>query len=524
LRVLVWLGKKAKDSEKAVPLMLQAEDHLFSTTSHSSVGATINPSHQAAFKSLLSLDYWQRVWIIQELALNHNLTLFMYGSESFSREMIHAFCKICLKSEWGGHSSTNMSSDEMSFGLYSKLESLAYNVDVIVNLKAGADLDTILDMARKAQSLEQHDKLYGILSLLPKEVRDRIEPNYDLPVQEIFRTFALILLENTNRLDSILSWCVFKFNHPAPSWVPDWTVPFPRHFLLRSKQRQASRSRLSEWRMFPGVTTIRCRGIIVDTISDLGTSIQGDAEYRLYYRTSIPSTEHQDYPLPNRYGDKSALADALQTCLLFFHPFRQTGRHSVLDIPWVNWNISNSTYEQSSDSNYLRHFWEDIMRNVTSDNWWKLFDCFRQANANFSIFGYSFRNFFPKMLECGDNGIRLRRITLRSSLSILANTGIRPYRSHLDHHAVYDMKLAALAVRARRLATTATGYLGLVPTETELGDTIAVLFGCSFPVILRPHNDAFLVVGECCIPGLMDGETIDAEERGEFCAVDITIQ
>ena len=64
---------------------------------------------------------------------------------------------------------------------------------------------------------------------------------------------------------------------------------------------------------------------------------------------------------------------------------------------------------------------------------------------------------------------------------------------------------------------------GLGPQGTEIGDLICILYGCSVPVILRPHKPIqdsdeishYEVVGESYIYGMMDGEAfakVDAEE------------
>src|SRR3982750_3710598 len=37
---------------------------------------------------LLFRNYWRRLWIIQEIALNHNMTLFLCGKRQLSRKMI----------------------------------------------------------------------------------------------------------------------------------------------------------------------------------------------------------------------------------------------------------------------------------------------------------------------------------------------------------------------------------------------------------------------------------------------------
>ena len=80
----------------------------------------------------------------------------------------------------------------------------------------------------------------------------------------------------------------------------------------------------------------------------------------------------------------------------------------------------------------------------------------------------------------------------------------------------YNMRLATIGLNGRTLITTQNGFLGLAPDETQLGDTIAILYGCNYPVVLRRFGNSFRFVGECYIDGLMDGEAVAAQMRGEY--------
>jgi hypothetical protein len=66
----------------------------------------------------------------------------------------------------------------------------------------------------------------------------------------------------------------------------------------------------------------------------------------------------------------------------------------------------------------------------------------------------------------------------------------------------------------RRFMVTKSGYMGLVPILTEVGDVICVLFGCDTPLVLRPVNDYYILIGECYVYGLMDGELVDCLQDG----------
>lgn len=76
-------------------------------------------------------------------------------------------------------------------------------------------------------------------------------------------------------------------------------------------------------------------------------------------------------------------------------------------------------------------------------------------------------------------------------------------------------------VWGRRLIKTKSGFLGLAPKATKKQDIVAILYGLSVPVVLRPISNAeegdnvFRMIGGCFIYGMMDGEALDLkEERG----------
>ncbi len=47
------------------------------------------------------------------------------------------------------------------------------------------------------------------------------------------------------------------------------------------------------------------------------------------------------------------------------------------------------------------------------------------------------------------------------------------------------MITAGMTMNRRRIFVTSTAILGLGPWNAEVGDLVAVLFGCKFPVVLR---------------------------------------
>ncbi|KAF2994607.1 hypothetical protein E8E13_002764 [Curvularia kusanoi] len=148
---------------------------------------------------------------------------------------------------------------------------------------------------------------------------------------------------------------------------------------------------------------------------------------------------------------------------------------------------------------------------------WEQFDQFRQSHAQFDLFGVRLKNLFPAIDERNTArffDIRLARISDDDDYSD------DDYR-HRDFQV--NIKLAAVGLQGRRMITTQTGFLGLAPDETDIGDLIVVVLGCAFPIVLRPHDSSFKYIGECYVDGLMNGEALESVNREEFPLEDVQI-
>ena len=73
--------------------------------------------------------------------------------------------------------------------------------------------------------------------------------------------------------------------------------------------------------------------------------------------------------------------------------------------------------------------------------------------------------------------------------------------------------------------TTKKGYFGWAPryyfdeppTKQVVvqEDLICVVAGCSMPLIIRPYEEGYELIGECYVQGMMEGEALlDLEMRG----------
>jgi hypothetical protein len=75
---------------------------------------------------------------------------------------------------------------------------------------------------------------------------------------------------------------------------------------------------------------------------------------------------------------------------------------------------------------------------------------------------------------------------------------------------------ASLRMQGKRLVISDSKHAGLAPWNSAEGDVLCVLLGCSFPVILRPVNGYYTLIGEVYVDELMNGEAIAQLQEGLY--------
>jgi hypothetical protein len=61
----------------------------------------------------------------------------------------------------------------------------------------------------------------------------------------------------------------------------------------------------------------------------------------------------------------------------------------------------------------------------------------------------------------------------------------------------------------RVIILTGQGYMGLAPEATKKGDSIALFKGGKLPFVIRKEGKNWIIIGNCYIHGIMNGEDFD---------------
>jgi len=502
--VVIWLGEETHSSDTAVDLIAKvAKDKEEYEYEYRRDGSTMESKFGAAdWVSLLSLfdwPYWRRVWVVQELALNHNLTTFICGQRIFFRDELERTLQFCFATIASIRIALSQSTEEVFPSRFDPWPVFTHRHNLITNRTATADdVDTnfdALNLSQQGEAMDDRDKIYGIHRLLDQELRTSIVPDYHLSAETIYIDFANAYLRSKG-LGSLLIWGGNCGQRQLPSWVPDWTVPAIRNHVRMLEQRQASASVALRHSVTNNGKVLFCEGKIIGTIGNVSMTSLEPADLL------NQEQEHELVSGPpgkkNPLVDDPVLSKALKQTLIMEHPAGRTEstERTFLEIPWVQhqdgWNDDFFHYEIEN----WKGFWEQ----VHSNGHFPAFDKFRKGNANFRIRGHELQHFFPDFWPKVSAHERLARWSHSSWTKPVVN----PLMADIKH----DMQLAVISLVGRRLVTTAEGHLGLAPEAVREGDIIAIL-GCPFPVVLRPGNQTYVYLGECYVHGVMNGEAMD---------------
>lgn len=229
-RVVVWLGPGSPSSSLAMSTLeylgeqveMSREGNIIHTPGaverHWYKESTDLPYDTRTWNAVLRLserNYFTRVWIMQELHLSNHRTVIQCGSETMSWMNLRKALN-CLSTK------RNLPS-HLFREQFARVAGLA-NYD---------PREPYRELTRSIQDRNcsnERDRVYGLLGLMPKGLRESITPNYEITVSEVYTQHAVAQIEFFQRLDVLGECGIPGGSNPeraidAPSWVPDLLLP-----------------------------------------------------------------------------------------------------------------------------------------------------------------------------------------------------------------------------------------------------------------------------------------------------------
>jgi hypothetical protein len=469
--VIVWLGPECDGS----PLAWQLIKDLYSCRGDSvAIANLIQPGRRVQFDALRTLfrrDYWWRIWVVQEVACAKYATVYC-GSESISWEVLKTVCDVLE------HARQNLR-DEIYHDSPATIFSLMRGGPMGLSLSDGSSsrvrfsdedpprLFDLLYLHSSKLSTDPRDKVYGLVGISSsRESFGLID--YTRSVRSTYVHTAQHLITTTQNLSFICLQQNDDNIFDLPSWVPDWSrrLLYPSHRIMglyiREPRFTASGSLVAKSSFSEDDEALTTAGFIIDTI----------------HTSSQPLYVH---------GPESDVIPTLKAFYNWWCVF-VTAKGSTLE----DLGVFQRTFCGGAWAPVYSDFEEDQSQRIT-------------------LFWGLLQRLLPEIVKDTHSPIP------QSYFENKAKNADADAAALLEKRQYAMVASAALRMHSKQLVVSSSKLTGLAPMATQVGDVIAVLFGCSFPVVLRDMGGgSWMLVGEIYVDGMMYGEALEGLHSGKF--------
>ncbi|CAG5156285.1 uncharacterized protein ALTATR162_LOCUS4083 [Alternaria atra] len=427
--VAIWLGLEMDNSEQVLRL-LSGDRHGRSISECVELG---DYNDRNALRSLFKRDYWNRLWVVQEVYHARSKTVYC-GSSKLPWDIY----KEASDALWQHESDPYLRTGPSSFPDIEYLSAL------------GSDsLLEILRACRKKLSENPRDKIFGVLGILPNDMRQRLQVRYDKSVKSLYLNVAQVIISSTGHLDVIREAIHFPTQISStnlPTWCPDWSQ-VPETSALREDNFCAAGDSSAQYKFKDKLRRLEVNAIQLGVIERTGIAV----------------------------GTLCSLQDYLMAFMnwrMLFLSFFDIAEHEEAHHPFVDDFCRTLSLGQSPKGK--------------EQHWTK---------ACYQVFSSLIQERFP-------------RLRLDWEFQRHGNPGMwdqYELRQFIQKHFGDRMM-------GRTFCITENGLMGMGTGFMSREDIVVVPFGCSTPILLRAegqHNE-FRYVGDIYIHGYMHGEALDS--------------
>ncbi|KAI0886699.1 HET-domain-containing protein [Annulohypoxylon maeteangense] len=496
----VWLGDEERDTRYARTFLgeidLDDEDQLNSISGDKFITALKNTRHPVrslrGLRELLTRPYWERVWIIQEIA---------------KAGTVHVRCgSLCFDLSSVIASTEHVDNlPERSRILISTIQE--FRLQESEARRGGLRMTLLQALIRSRYSLATNprDKVYALLNLA-RDGNDLVPtPTYSEPIEEVFRELSMTFLQSPHPMEATLlsSRAPLKVRSEAqPPWAVDWSdLAFNMPHWLTSNLSARFNGPLKE------------RGFGAPTFSVGSVKLRGQGQ---------------------SLGSVDSLGDTwVKPTARLPHEER---RNSIATMNWVSSNLYRLFISENSDSQaascteltmalayiivhadesntgsgikshikeFLRHLGSLIINSFPIRTWAKGYLDYEESlgpkevprpNKDMIYAEPKSRSTNISRFRCFEGPTSPPREGLADSNQLL-----------ISAFKVWDDAFTTVNLRPEYGLQFAIsgGNIVLVPRATRVGDMIFRLDSCYFPMVLRKvvekTQTTYKIIGEACI-------------------------
>lgn len=464
--VAIWLGPAADDSDFAVQFLQNVAKQVDSTDGTVQVPSADTRGIPAA-ACLFQRRYWRRLWVVQEV--RNAKTIMVYcGTTVVPWQTYHDACTVFRRIY--GNLYTSLEGQPTANNQLSQSQILRHegpnSIIPISTSQYEPDDGLLLHILRRCRPkvcADPRDKVYGILGILPEELRDEVRPDYKQPVKQVYAEVVDIILNTTGKLDVICDAIHFPPRLDLadfPSFVPDWSqmpgmaAMGEKHRIFTASGTSKARFRFEDRRL----NKLEIEAIHIGSIKDHGIAV--------------------------------ATFSRLNDYLMAFLQWRAILLGAIADLPGVTKKAQEEDFCRVLSLGILPSAWDK-----RKDGW-------------LSVCYHLFSRFLVERLPfiCMDTELK------KHAEAVVGIGGVEPRRFIQVHFGEHMM--------GRCFCIDSHGRLGMGTGAMARDDIVVIPLGCSTPILLReegPKNE-YRFVGDVYIHGYMKGRAVSRWKEGKLQA------
>lgn len=494
-RVLIWIGDEITYLEQAFDIIkamarlwqirevarLKARDirpPLRSTPSSAEkmlLHLRDRPTWDAIFV-LFSSTYFQRTWIIQEIAMSTCATV-MCGRQQISWKFFH----------WAASfigTTTSLLHEAPDTKMFGTIPAIA-KIKSMSEQSSGDPLSLYLRFVQASRCSDPRDKVFGLLGLrgsakisFPRLAESKLPVNYSKSVQQVYQDAAEYIILSQQDLEICYAHSLrSKTIEGLPSWVPDWSVReegAPAAFLITNYKVRHSLS----GKITFGGNAMYVDGYTLDHVNFTTRTMSCETPLPDIKNIILQLCESSGTAIVNSRDSTLAFLDLL----LQLHNTKYKNGQSVLEALWRTL-IGNTADFEPARPEFVRHFYA-VLDTIL----------LRERGIEFD------RHRFTSPMKLNSN-----------TLQCLLNDGAaqKLWQSAQDGESGRFFAELVNTIHGRVFFTTSRGYMGFGAMGAKVGDQVCVLGGGYTLFILRKHNDHFEMIGDAYLHGMMEGEVLE---------------
>ncbi|KAG0647797.1 Heterokaryon incompatibility protein [Hyphodiscus hymeniophilus] len=451
------------------------------------------PNTRDIWISMLSIwtqPWFARAWVLQEVVLAREVYVF-FGEAVSNLESLMRFWDLAQNHDVPPPLKYGSIADaEALLGTFKRLRDFRYREkgntrrkDEGFHAKGSLNIDSptltlvpvqaplqpfnllqLLVLSRANRATDNRDKVYSLLALANDVKAGQIIPDYDSSntTAQVYQSVAELYHSKGFGMHVLHHAGLPQQVEDLPTWVPDWS--YMSRFPFEQSMYDCTPGTVPRMTFSPATTSITIRGAIIDSYSIPGMK----SNFRSLGSTDYGCNDDPLLPdLPNISSDESLRRMIQMSAEMLMSILLGPSYHTGEDTDTVLWKtlVANRGWRGGKPTDMDRSSYDAYVRS------------------------------YPPSMSSEKNA------ELRSKDPVLKQQSWPFEKVMQDTH------------RGRRFGITACGHVGVFPGETRNGDLVVLLPGATMPFVLRRSgDDRHILIGNCYLHGVMDGELVcDAE-------------